>query len=219
MNESDHWRFFIAAPVSESWNPWISNAQDSMERALPGYFRWTARESWHITVLFIGSQPSSAASTIQDALLQVAAHTPTIKLTAGEVISPASRERPRLVWLSCEESGSLHPAQRELLLILADLELTASPFRAHITLGRARIPFQRAIKPTNETERPPPSSIQELILFRSHLDHQGARYEVLTRAALKRRAAVSKIDQAEHAAYNIATEQYQKTGIRKSTGG
>jgi 2'-5' RNA ligase len=189
VTASERIRLFIAAPVPDAWHSWLGESQRRLEQWLPGYFRMTRPESWHLTVLFLGSQPSSEVSRIGDAVAEVAADTSRFDLLAGDLGAPGRLDEPRLVWLRCDDGEVLETAQRRLLEQLHDLRMETTPFRAHITLGRARKPsrvaFKDALSELNQLERPAPAAVDRLILFRSHLERSGARYEALRECALE----------------------------------
>jgi 2'-5' RNA ligase len=146
-------------------------------------------ESWHLTVLFLGSQPRDVLPMIREATSLVAASIPRFQLTAGDLGAPGRLDRPRLVWLTCDDGGVLARAQQQLLERLGDLRVEATPFRAHVTLGRARRPsriaFKEVISQVNEGERPSPVTVDRLVLYRSHLERSGARYEALLECDLE----------------------------------
>ena len=176
-------RLFIAAPVPASWHSRLRDVQLELEQALPGYFRWTRPDSWHLTVLFLGSQPATAVPVIREAVAAIVAGTRRFSLSALDIGAPGQLDQPRLVWLRCEDRGVLAEAQRRLVAQLRDLQLETSRFRAHVTLGRARKPrrvgFREAVAKLNQGPRPPDAEIAKLILFRSYLERTGARYEPL----------------------------------------
>ena len=188
MTASDRLRLFIAAPVPNVWHPWLSKAQRNLEQALPGYFRMTRPETWHLTFLFLGSQSANDVPMINRALASVAHEMPRFDLRVGELGAPGQLDRPRLVWLRCDEGGILEGAQRQLVAALSDLRFDSAPLRAHVTLGRARKPsrvgFREVLTKLNSLERPDPVVIDQMVLYRSHLERTGARYEALLECKL-----------------------------------
>jgi RNA 2',3'-cyclic 3'-phosphodiesterase len=182
-------RLFIAAPVPDEWHAWLSENQRRLEETMPGYFRLTRPDTWHLTVLFLGTQPASMVPRVGEAVARVAASMSAFTLTASELGAPGPLDRPRLVWLRCDDGGVLAQAQHDLLAQLGDLRVETAPFRAHITLGRARKParveFKEAIAWLNRLARPSAESVDRLVLYRSHLERTGARYEALLECDLK----------------------------------
>jgi 2'-5' RNA ligase len=185
---TERMRLFIAAPVPAAWHPRLREAQLELEQALPGYFRWTHPDSWHLTVLFLGAQPSTALPVIGEAITRIAAYTPRFILSALDVGAPGQLDQPRLVWLRCAERGVLSEAQRRLVEQLRELELETPRFKAHVTLGRARKPhrvdFREAVAKQNHGPRPPDAEVATLILYRSYLERTGAHYEPLIECEL-----------------------------------
>ena len=149
----------------------------------------TRPESWHLTVLFLGSQLGSEVSRIGDAVAGIATATSRFDLVPGDLGAPGRLDQPRLVWLRCDDGGVLETAQRQLLEQLHDLRMETTPFRAHITLGRARktsrVGFKDTLTELNQLERPAPAAVDRLVLYRSHLERSGARYEALRECELK----------------------------------
>lgn len=186
-------RLFIAAPIPETWHSWLARTQRALEQELPGYFRWTNPESWHLTVLFLGWQPAGRVDQLGVITAEVAATVAAPRLELGDLGAPPPPSRPRLVWIRCDDGGVLADAQRLLLsrLEVIGLDFDHRPFVGHITLGRARRParidFATALIEVQRRIRKPPDSerIGELVLFRSHLGPSGARYEALRRCQFR----------------------------------
>jgi 2'-5' RNA ligase len=156
--------------------------------ALPGSGehrpRLLDRESLHVTLTFLGERPFEELGDLADALADVAARCRACELATGAPVWLPPR-RPRALAVEVHEpSGAFAELQRALSGALCEIAGLPVPrrFRAHLTLARsrgapaARLPAQATPALRFEAE--------EIVLYRSHLEPQGARYERLAAARL-----------------------------------
>ena len=161
--------------------------------------RWVDPDTAHLTLHFLGETPPERAALLRFALPDaVARHAPFDLRTAVFGVFPSYRA-PRVLWLGLY--GPVHrleSLQRDLGQTLGGLELPVGdePYHPHITLGRVRkgdevkrqirgIP--EAIKrrfvdtATGAMIAPPsrPVPVREVLLMRSHLGKESARYETI----------------------------------------
>ena len=113
-------------------------------------------------------------------------HTPFIVTTGGLGGFP-SRRQVRVLWYGlAERSEALAVMARETRAALGVEE--GSPFRAHLTLARARARHERGTAlPEAVWESSMPSgeiAVDRLILYRSHLGRGPAHYEPLAEARI-----------------------------------
>jgi 2'-5' RNA ligase len=98
------------------------------------------------------------------------------------------RRLVRVVWMGLEaglkEARAL-AARVEEECITAGLAAESRPFRAHLTLARARSRDDAELLPLPPTPRIPPWRASELVLYSSHLSRTGSVYEALRRVSLK----------------------------------
>lgn len=138
----------------------------------------------HLTLAFLGDQPVGASDAIVGAMSAAARAGQIDRLSIADPLLLPPR-RPRVLAVSIGERGS---ALADLRAELADeLELAigwseARAFRPHLTVARmgrdARAPRELSPPPSGEF------SPGELVLYRSHLEPSGARYEAVERVAL-----------------------------------
>ena len=117
----------LAPPVKEA----LRTTLDTLKREGKG--RWTRPELLHLTVEFLGEQPSEAAALA--ALRSVSV--PSFSLT----FSGLGRFRGRggdILWYGVEESPQLLELHRRLRAALAreGIRTEDRPYRPHLTLGR-----------------------------------------------------------------------------------
>lgn len=102
--------------------------------------RWTAPESWHLTVRFYGERDAADVGRIGSGLTEAARGTPALDLHLTTVGTNALGRRARILWVAVEA-----PAALELLHdrveragIALGIELEGRPYRPHLTIGRVR---------------------------------------------------------------------------------
>ncbi len=103
--------------------------------------RWTAPDSIHLTLKFLGETPASRQSEIETALIEAAKDHAPFDLTIGGVGCFPDLRKPRVVW------AGLGGGVTALISLRDAVERTVSPlgyptearpFSPHLTLGRAR---------------------------------------------------------------------------------
>ncbi len=148
-------------------------------------FRWSVTENLHLTVRFVGSVNRSVVEGIAGRLDGVAG--PSIQLALGEAGTFKRSRLARVVWLGLKSGAAdlaALAARVEAECRAAGLAPEARPFQPPLTLARAR---------SREGARPPdlpaipvlaPWRADELILYWSHLNKNGAVHEPIRRIAL-----------------------------------
>lgn len=185
-------RLFIAAPLPGQVVDHLGHLIDDLSsRNLP--VRWTAPNALHLTLHFIGEVPVERAELLRISFANLASTSGTIRLRTGSLGVFPNQKRPRVVWIGLDghtdRLKTLHRESGALLDRLA-FPLEERSFRPHLTLGRARDSVDKLF-PYQLTEAFQAGSVQEIIshpieftvsdlmLFRSHLEKSGARYEQL----------------------------------------
>lgn len=192
------WRLFLAVPLPDDVQELVAEQIASLEKER-WPVRWVEPEGAHLTLHFLGETPPERAELLRIALpAAVARHAPFDLRTAAFGVFPGFRA-PRVLWLGLH--GPVHrleTLQRELGRTLEGLELPVSeePYHPHITLGRVRkgqdlkqqirgIPDaikRRFVDAESGAAIAPPSRpvpVREVLLMRSHLGKEGARYETV----------------------------------------
>lgn len=190
-------RLFIAAPLPPAVTDQMGHLIDDLSsRDLP--VRWTAPNSLHLTFHFIGEVPQERAELLRMSFANLSPRTGPVTVRTGRLGTFPNEKRPRVLWIGLDgQTDKLHALRDEIgeLLIRQDIEIEQGPFKPHLTLGRARdtvdrlFPYQlsEAFKSSSVREivaSPVEFKISEVILFRSHLEKSGARYEELVSVRL-----------------------------------
>lgn len=186
-------RLFIAAPLPGPVADHLGHLLDDLSsRDLP--VRWTAPNALHLTVHFIGEVSTERAELLRMSFANLAPKTGSIRLRTGKLGVFPNQKRPRVLWIGLEgQTDRLTELQRSTGSMLDRLAISTEErsFRPHLTLGRARdsvdqlFPFRlseafEASSVREIVDHPIEFTISELILYRSHLEKSGARYEELS---------------------------------------
>ena len=180
------WRLFVAVPVPE----------ETLRAMADWIGEWNARRrGWrpvrpdgiHLTLRFLGETDPDLVGSLVEQVARVAAAVRRVTVTAaGWGVFPGPG-RPRVLWAGLRgELGPVVDLARAVEDAVVDLGFPRErrPFRPHLTLARARRD-QRPLLPGRPDPHVPefgPVPVEEVVLFRSHLLPDGARYEALSRA-------------------------------------
>lgn len=189
--EPEPWRCFVAVPISDELRAALRETVAGMRAALPAAdesLRWTEPEGWHVSLAFIGPMPQAEVPRLAAALAGVAANHPPFSVRTGLLGAFPSRREVRVLWFGmADRSRRLAELAIEVRAAVG-VDLSA-PFRAHLTLARARgerpMPLPEAIwrasLPSGQF------SVDRLILFRSRLGSGPPRYDELAVVPLQAR--------------------------------
>lgn len=195
--EDTPWRLFIAVPLPDAVRDFVAGIVDDLKRE--GWpMRWVDADNGHLTLHFLGDTPPENAELLRLALGEVIERHEAFDLRTADLGAFPAMKRPRVIWL-----GLWGPAHRlesirdDIGVLLEELgfKLDEKPFHPHITLGRLRetknvrvseLPGKIRARFDELAERgvvthdkPVPFPVREVQLVRSHLSHEGARYEVI----------------------------------------
>jgi 2'-5' RNA ligase len=190
------WRCFVAVPLGEELRSRLRTAVLELRAGAPEaaeQLRWTEPDGWHLTLAFLGSVAQQQIDGIERAIERVAAAYPPFEVSSGGLGGFPSRHRLRVLWYGlADHSAELGELARATQLALGVDD--GSPFRAHLTLARARAERGIAL-PETIWEMTVPSgqiAVDRLVLYRSHLGRGPARYEPLAEARLRALVEVTR---------------------------
>jgi RNA 2',3'-cyclic 3'-phosphodiesterase len=157
-----------------------ATAVGGRERAL----RVLPAESLHVTMMFLGERPVGEIGELAQAVETAAALARPFEIeTAAPVWLPPRRPRALAIEL-IDRSGALGELQRDTVRLLCAVSGLPEPgrFRPHVTVARMR---SGAMSSAQLPATPQIGlTVDELVLYRSRLDPEGARYEALASALL-----------------------------------
>lgn len=187
-------RLFVALDPPEPVRRRIAAAVAALRRSAghaADEVRWTAVETLHLTVQFLGAVPEERIPEIDGAVRAAAAASRPLQLELRGAGGFPNARRPRVVWLGLAgEVAPLAALAEDLGRRLTPLgfQPEARPFSPHLTVGRARDGRGAGGLGGALAEAAQGEGIgwraAELVLFESHLEPGGARHEALLRAPL-----------------------------------
>jgi 2'-5' RNA ligase len=140
--------------------------------------RWVRPEGIHLTLRFLGPTRSEQIRTLGPALAQCAAACPRSEAQVGGLGVFPARGSPRVLWLGVSLPAPVLALQVacEEAAVAAGFPGETRPFRSHLTLGRWRVRTRAPDLPSADLG---PLLLQTLVLYRSELLREGARYTPL----------------------------------------
>lgn len=192
----DQWRCFVGVPIGEPLGGELRGALRALQTAAsadPQDLRWIDPPAWHLTLAFLGPTSVEEVPRLIDALAEVASNHAPFTIHTGGLGGFPSRREVRILWY-----GLADRSRRLAELAVAARSAvgceTASPFRAHLTLARAQ--GDRGVQVPDATWKVPmpagQMTIEQLVLYRSHVGTASARYEILAEAPLELTLAGSR---------------------------
>jgi RNA 2',3'-cyclic 3'-phosphodiesterase len=184
---SERWRCFIAVPLDDAIRAALSSSTAQWRaEPLADALRWADPDGWHLTLAFLGSVDADRVAEIGATAGEIAAsHARTEVSTArlGAFPRPGSA---RVLWYGVADPDGDLAATAGALATAFELP-RGEPYRAHITLARARqghVDLRGWIERASESAPEGRLLVESLQLIRSHLGAGPARYETLATYAL-----------------------------------
>jgi 2'-5' RNA ligase len=153
-----------------------------------GALRWTPRNNLHLTVKFLGEVPETAIATMAAELpLLARAAGPIRTLLRGVIAFPSSRRAEAIVTDVADADGHLEGLFRvfERLAAAHGVPAEERPYRPHVTLARARQPFDARAWLSSPFPEGLEIACPSLALYRSDRLEHGSVYTAIARAALR----------------------------------
>ncbi|MBU0705998.1 RNA 2',3'-cyclic phosphodiesterase [Patescibacteria group bacterium] len=161
-------RLFIAIPVPADLHRYCRQLQSRFD-GLKNV------NDFHLTLQFLGDDIENPDQII-DALSQIKFG--PFEIEMGDALPFGPKNEPRGVWIECKENSALNQLAGQVRQTLAPLGYESDkPFRAHITLGRYKLPPK--INPKKVSGTPHYFRVDHFELIQSHLEEGGPRYKVL----------------------------------------
>jgi len=152
----------------------------------PGSLRWTAAESWHVTLQFLGNTSAEQYGCVVERLGEVRSVAVSIQLAGLGCF-----ERAGIVYAGVEVMPQLVALQRRVTAATAGcgFQPEARPFHPHITLARSKgegrgRQLSELVGRAHAAARFTRFTAAEFLLYESHLGPGGSKYEVRGRYAL-----------------------------------
>jgi RNA 2',3'-cyclic 3'-phosphodiesterase len=174
-------RCFIALPLPFGARELLATSLGPLRGSYRG-LSWTTRESWHLTLAFLG-EIEGPAIEIAAAALDEAAGFGDIAFTFGGLGTFPPRGALRVLYARIEDGGRSAALQRRIGAALKGIEARepskGAAFTPHVTLARARS-RGRGLGPTLPQPRLEGTwTIDRCSLYKSLLQRSGAVYTEL----------------------------------------
>jgi 2'-5' RNA ligase len=179
-------RLFVGLAVSE-------DAKDSLERltlrmrAKDDGLRWSTPEQWHVTLVFLGEVADAAREALVEELTRVRQPALTLRMEQVGVF-----ERAGILHAQIDVTQGLLRLYEAVAAAVkrSGLAVEERPYRAHITLARAknregRKTVERLERAAEQQRLGASWSAQEFLLYESQLSPGGSRYVVQERFGLE----------------------------------
>ncbi|HEY1805966.1 MAG TPA: RNA 2',3'-cyclic phosphodiesterase [Terracidiphilus sp.] len=191
-------RLFVGIPLADAARRQLEAVVDGLRSSVSG-LRWTAPDSWHITLQFLGNATAEQLECLKARLGEVRAEAVPVKL--GEL---GSFDRAGVLVVDVPATRELAALERAVVAATAQCGFAAEmrEFHPHITLAR-----KAGFKRTGDRATPSGSksfdaglrglmaglrsqprftgfTAGEFVLFESHTEPDGARYEARLRVKL-----------------------------------
>ena len=189
MSNSEKRRVFLAVWPSpralEAIEETVANAK-SVAAEDPLAFsaiRWLKKETWHLTVVFVGTLDPTGLDDLKTAAASAARECKPFQVKFGRAGAFPGLRRPQVLWVGL---GPGTEAWNQLVLRTRDAVVQVVPVQrdkphtAHLTVARLRRPVDvGAIVDTLDRIPPVAMDVSKMSLVESVLGPDGARYTTL----------------------------------------
>ena len=172
-------RLFIAAQLSAQSIEQLSESVAEYRRLRNlSQLRWLPERNWHMTLRFLGDASAEQQDDLMAALPDCRPASLTTALSAIRLGGFPGEEKPVVLALQLRATRDWQSLVSNLERLARHLGFAAEPrtFRPHITVARFRKGSRRSCP---SVSRDLTVEFRQLVLYRSHLDASGARYESL----------------------------------------
>jgi 2'-5' RNA ligase len=157
---------------------------------------WVRTEGIHLTLKFLGDVAPESIEDIKPALAGVASQTEPIHIEPAGCGAFPTIKSPRVIWVGLRgQSGPLAELVRRVDAAMVSLGFKPEdrPFKPHLTLGRVKgrqgLQDLRQVLLAHLDFTAEPFDAVEVVLYKSELRPDGARYTPLFKAPFSGRSA------------------------------
>jgi len=176
-------RLFLAIPIdNQILNALTGAAEKLRETRAP--VRWVRPEGMHLTLKFLGDTGIERVAPLVEAVTGLTGKIPPFPISVTGAGGYPNLKRPRVLWAGVmENSGTIQRLVKSIEEETANLgwEKEKRRFSPHITIGRVKgnmnIARLTAAMEAIKDEHWGDQDVGEVVLYRSHLEKGGARYE------------------------------------------
>ncbi len=177
-------RLFVGIPLEDHVHAELAALVERLRRGSDN-LRWSASDSWHITLQFLGNAGEEQLDCLRARSDKVRSAPVPVRLAALGAF-----ERAGIVVVEVGVAPALAALQQHVIAatVQCGFKPEERPFHPHITLARARDrrKFRGLTLPRTGQQTPhfTPFSAREFLLYESFTEPSASRYEVRARFAL-----------------------------------
>lgn len=183
-------RLFIALNLSDGAKEGVYDAARPLREAgLP--VRWLDPDTYHLTLKFLGNPHPNLTPRVSEVIDEVGGKNRSFSMEIRGFGAFPTIRRPRVMWAGVEPVLALRCLKQDVEWGLASLGFNreTSAFHPHITVGRARAEtgagaFRGLDALVAGLDFRHQIDVTSVELMRSHLSRTGARYSIVSSAAL-----------------------------------
>jgi len=186
-------RSFVAVPLPVPVQEAVFSVADQLAGGLPGV-RWSRKvENMHVTVKFLGGVEEARLAAFGAELQATLAAFPTFEIGVRGLGAFPSARKANVIWAGIDDpSGQLRRAAAVVETVAGRAgvgEPETRPFRAHVTVGRAKAPVDARASLSDLADRWfGAATVDALHVYESRLgggpENTGSTYILRHRAAL-----------------------------------
>lgn len=182
-------RLFVALELPDDWKNVLSGPEKDIGWLSHG-IKWVEPRGMHLTLKFLGEVDPSRLNELLKELSTVCTDHETFDVKINGTGVFPNRKRPRVFWAGVEAPETLTELQKAVEGQLTGLGFPRDekPYHPHLTLARIKDPRGKdriTDALLNYHIESDSHTVNEVLLMRSHLSSEGARYEVMGRFQLK----------------------------------
>jgi 2'-5' RNA ligase len=184
-------RLFIGIPLAATTTQQFAALIERLRRSGMSGIRWSAPESWHITLQFLGNTSGEQGQCVISRLREL--HQSPIHI---QIDPPDTFERAGVFFAGVQVTPELLTLQQRVLKATEPCGFAADerPYHPHITLARAKAAHRHLME--LKTRAQGHGAFQgftanEFVLYESFLGSAGARYEIRERFPLADRQGMA----------------------------
>lgn len=176
-------RTFIAFKLPDNVKDRLAGVISGL-KARSGPVKWVRPEGLHVTIKFLGNMEEGLVDPLSRGIDRIAAAFPPAHVRLSGIGAFPDMRRPRVIWAGLKGDTSIMAdiaAQVDRMCATLGMEPEKRPFKAHVTMGRLKVPSV-----VNSAQEIPDEDfvISDVVLYKSELSPAGARYVILHRSVL-----------------------------------
>lgn len=187
-------RTFIAIPLSDQIHLSLGQLQSQLKFRFGSSVSWTDPRSIHLTLKFLGEVSEGRIAEISKALDDACRNSCSFEFLSGGLGCYPNIRNPRVIWVGIQADARLKELQKNIENACENLGYAREerPFSPHLTLGRVKTSLTKeqldflnlSAEIENQKEKIP-ILVNQVNLYKSDLQRNGAKYSILETGLLK----------------------------------